>query len=29
VNCDDRGDHQRCDLSADPPQIEKAEQPHG
>ena len=25
---DDRGDHQRGDLSADPPQIEKAEQLH-
>ena len=26
---DDRNRHQRCDLSADPFQVEKAEQPHG
>jgi hypothetical protein len=25
VNCDDRGDYQCCDLSADPRQIEKGE----
>ena len=25
VNCDDRGDHQRRDLSADTPEIQKAE----
>ena len=28
VNGDDRGDHQRRDLSADTPEIEKAEQLH-
>ena len=28
MNGDDRGDHQRCDLSADAPEIQKAERLH-